>query len=66
MADEILPSLPSPAPPQSVQRPDDKREFGENGPFNPPLEQIQVTRGKRGGYAFIVNGKRIEHKGDTD
>lgn len=51
---------PPAAPPKSIQQPDDKREFGENGPFNPVLEEIQVTRGKRGGIAFVVNGKRTD------
>lgn len=54
------PRDPQPEPPKSIQQPDDKREKGPNGPFNPPLEQIQVTRGKRGGLAFIVNGKRTD------
>ena len=28
--------------------------------FNPPQEVVQVTRGKRGGIAYIVNGQRRE------
>lgn len=43
-------------PPEQWQQP----EFPEDGPFNPPLEKVQVTRGKRGGIAYIVNGKRTD------
>ena len=54
---------PQSDPPHSIQKPDDHRETAENGEFNPPLEKIQVTRGKHGGFAYIVNGKRIERFG---
>lgn len=66
MGDELKPvtdvsretprQLPPPEPPQQPK-------FPANGAFNPPLEKVQVTRGRRGGLAFIVNGKRTDDPG---